>query len=150
MTLSPTNLFYMALGLLTIVILVYINRHLFKPGGRAGGVSVLEWVYYLIALAALGVGWYYNLQYMQQYGAQATWSNWTKLLFVNPASASGGQDLLFANVLLLPIWTIIDARRSKMPAGWWYFVMSLITSYAFAFAVFLALRERQLRWNQAS
>jgi len=147
MTLSPTNIFYIVLGLLSIALLFWINRELFRPGGKAGGVSMLEWFYYLVALAGLGVGWYYNIQFMQQYGVEATWSNWTRLLFVNPASASGGQDLLFANVLLLPVWSIVDGRRAGMRLSWYYFVMSIITSFAFAMAIFLAFRERQLRAN---
>ena len=48
-------------------------------------------------------------------------------------------------MILLPIWTIVEARRAGMRAGWLYFPMSLLTSYAFALALFLALRERQLR-----
>jgi hypothetical protein len=67
------------------------------------------------------------------------------LLFVNPASASGGQDLIIANVLIFPVWSIIVARRSGMRAGWLYFPMSVVTSYAFGLALFLALRERQRR-----
>ena len=66
MTLSPTNIFYIVLGLVSIAILFWINRELFKPGGRAGGISLLEWFDYAVALAGLGVGWYYNIQFMQQ------------------------------------------------------------------------------------
>lgn len=141
MSLSPQDLFYMAIGLISIAVAFWFNRHLY----RRGGVSALEAVYYATALAALVVGWYFNLQYMRQYGAKAGWVHWTRLLFANPASASGGQDLIFANVILLPLWTIVDGRRSGMRASWWYFPMSLITSYAFAMALFLAVKERQLR-----
>ena len=74
--------------------------------------------------------------------------HWTRLLFVNPASASGGQDLLIANLILFPLWTIVDGRRHGMRAAWGYFPMSLLTSYAFAFAMFLALQDRQLRANR--
>ena len=141
MALTPTTVFYMLLGLATIVPVFWLNRALFR-GAPASGVEV---VYYLTALAALFVGWYFNIEYMNQYGADAGWWHWTKLLFVNPASASGGQDLIFANVILFPLWTIIDGRRIGMRAPWWYFVMSLVTSFAFAMALFLAVRDRQLR-----
>lgn len=138
---STTDFIYMSLGLLSVLWLLWLNRALFQRGGLSG----LEAVYYLTALAALLVGWYFNLQYMREYGAQAGWWHWTTLLFVNPASASGGQDLIFANLILFPLWTVIEARRSGMRAGWLYFVMSLITSFAFAMALYLALRERHLR-----
>jgi hypothetical protein len=148
MTLAANEIFYMALGLATVAVLFFVNAPLFRRRGPAGGVSALEFVCYLTALAALGVGWYFNLEYMREYGAQGGWAHWTRLLFVNPASASGGQDLIFANVVLFPLWTITDGRRSGMRLAWWYFVMSLVTSFAFAMALFLAFRERQLRWNR--
>ena len=145
MSLSPTEIFYIAIGLLSVAMIVYLNAHLF----RSGGVTALESFYYVIALAALLIGWYYNFQYFRVYGDQIGWWHWTTLLFVNPASASGGQDLIIANMILFPFWTIVDGRRSGMRASWLYFPMSLLTSYAFGIALFMAVRERQLRRNAA-
>lgn len=140
-----TELFYAALGLASVALIFWLNRPLF----RGGGLSALEAACYLLSLPALLIGWYFNIEYMREYGAEAGWWHWTTLLFVNPASASGGQDLIIANLILFPLWTIVDGRRLGMRASWMYFVMSLITSYAFAVALFLALRERQLRHNAA-
>lgn len=148
MTLSPTELFYMAIGLLTVVAVVATNRHLFRADGRTGRMNAIEAASYALAIAALLIGWYFNLQYLREYGARAGWWHWTTLLFVNPASASGGQDLIIANLFLFPLWTIVDARRSGLRQGWLFFVMSLVTSYAFGVALYLALRERQERWNR--
>jgi hypothetical protein len=147
MSLSPTEIFYVAIGLLSIAVVFYFNAHLFKSGNKAAGTTGLEVLYYVIAVVALLVGWYFNFEYFRQYGSQVGWMHWTKLLFVNPASASGGQDLIIANLLLFPLWTIIDGRRDGMKLYWWYFPMSLLTSYAFGIALFLAIRERQLRYN---
>lgn len=149
MSISPTELFYIAIGLLLVAWTVYLDRHLFRAGGAAGGVTALESLYYVIALAALLVGWYFNFAYLREYGAAAGWWHWTTLLFVNPASASGGQDLIFANMILFPFWTVMDGRRCGLRASWLYFPMSLVTSFAFAMALFMAFRERQLRWNAA-
>ncbi|HUS24910.1 MAG TPA: DUF2834 domain-containing protein [Candidatus Binatia bacterium] len=145
MTLSPTEIFYVLIGLASIGLVFWFNRPLYKPGGPAGAVGGIEAVYYLTALVALLVGWYFNFQYFRQYGAEAGWLHWTKLLFVNPASASGGQDLIIANLVLFPLWTVIDGRRSGMRHAWWYFPMSLLTSYAFGLALYLAVKERQVR-----
>ncbi|HVT36595.1 MAG TPA: DUF2834 domain-containing protein [Nevskiaceae bacterium] len=147
---SASEFFYVLLGLAVTAATVWPSRHLYRAG--TGAASLIEWTCYVTALAALVVGWYFNFQYMRAYGAQAGWWHWTTLLFVNPASASGGQDLIFGNVILFPIWTVIDARRTGMGtrAGWMYFVMSIFTSFAFAFALFLAVRERQLRCNARS
>lgn len=139
------ELFYIAIGLVAIALTIYPNRHLLSR--RAGGISALEGFYYLIAIAALLVGWYFNFRFMREYGDEATWANWVRLLFVNPASASGGQDLLFANAVLFIPWTIVDGRRAGMKWNWIWFPMSAVTSFAFAMALFLALKERQLRWK---
>jgi hypothetical protein len=143
--LSPAEIFYALLGLFLTAALFYANRHLY---GRRSGIasSVLEGFYYLIALAALLIGWYFNIEYMRVYQGVGGWAHWMKLLFANPASASAAQDLVFANLILFPLWTILDGRRRQMRVVWLYFPMSLVTSFAFAFALFLAVQERQLRW----
>lgn len=132
---------YIALGLALTGALFAVNRKLYHEGG----MGLLEGAYYLIAAAGLLIGWYFNIRYMIRYGAEAGWAHWTGLLFANPASASGGQDLILANVLIFPLWTISEAKRAGMRAGWLYFPVSLLTSYAFALALFLALRERRAR-----
>lgn len=149
MGLSPDEIVTMIIGLLSIALILYFNAHLFRGAG-AVRTSGIEWLYYAVALVALLIGWYFNFQYLREYGAAAGWWHWTTLLFVNPASASGGQDLIIANLILFPLWTIIDGRRCGMRAAWLYFPMSLLTSYAFGIALFLALQDRQLRWNSAA
>ena len=144
-SLRPDEMFSMVMGLLTLALLFYCNRHLYRAGA-GGRTSLLEGFYYVIAIAALGIGWYFNFQYMRQYQGVSGWWHWTTLLFVNPASASGGQDLIFANLILFPLWTLIDGRRRGMKVTWLYFPMSLVTSYALGVALFLAIQERQLRW----
>ncbi len=149
MSFSGSEIFYMAIGLLTVVLIYVWNARLYRGSWAGGGTSGLEALYYVVALAALVIGWYFNFKYLRQYGADAGWWHWTTLLFVNPASASGGQDLIIANLILFPMWTIIEGRRSGLRHSWMYFVMSLLTSYAFGIAVFLAMHDRQLRWNKA-
>jgi hypothetical protein len=142
---TPTEIFYVTIGLASIVVVFWVNRDLF--GATRVPVSTAEGVYYLVGLAALLCGWYFNFAYFRQYGSDAGWLHWTKLLFVNPASASGAQDLIIANVILFPMWMVLDGRRNGVRIAWWYFVMSLITSYAFAYALYLAVQDRQLRAN---
>ena len=142
---SSKELFYVVVGLGLVALTLWPNRHLLSRS--AGGLGAVEALYYLTALAALLVGWYFNFRFMRYYGDEANWRHWCELLFVNPASASGGQDLLFANIVLFIPWTIMDGRRAGMKWNWIWFPMSALTSFAFAMALFLALKERQLRWN---
>jgi hypothetical protein len=140
----PDEIVNMVLGLLTIAGLWWFNRHLYRASAGIG-VTLLEGCYYLVALAALVIGWYFNIVYMRSYPGVSGWWHWITLLFVNPASASAAQDLIFANLILFPLWTVIDGRRHRMKAVWLYFPMSLVTSFAFAMALYLAVQERQLR-----
>lgn len=142
-------LIHAALGVLAVVLFFRFNNYLYRPGWNGAGVSLLESVYYVLAVGSVCTGWYFNVQYMQTYPEEAGWWHFTKMLFTNPAAGSGSQDLITANALLFPLWTIIDGPRRGMKHCWLYFVMSLVTSFGFAMALYLAAQERQVRWNKA-
>ncbi|MFI7135044.1 DUF2834 domain-containing protein [Nonomuraea sp. NPDC050153] len=57
--------------------------------------------------------------------------------------SSAGQDYTIGNLIRLPLMTIIDGRRRGVVRPWLFFVSSLFTSFAFAWAVYLATIERQ-------
>ena len=83
MNFTPAELISMALGIVSIVATLGLDLRLLRTSGL--GFTVLEGIYYVVALAALVIGWYFNFQYIDQYGANASWTNWTEQLFVNPA-----------------------------------------------------------------
>jgi len=143
---SAIETFYVLLGLASIVPLVVANRQLYRGGP---GVSAVEAACYAFGLLALLAGWYFNFQYFREYGDAAGWWHWCTLLFANSASASGGQDLVIANVLLFPLWIVVDGKRDGVRAAWWCFPMSLLTSFAFAMALFMALQQRARRRARA-
>jgi SNF family Na+-dependent transporter len=91
------------------------------------------------------VGWYFNVKYTHHVESKASYVDYTKALFANWASDSAAQDYIMVNVVLLPLWTIVDGRRRGIRAAWIFFVMSLFTSLAFAMAFYLAFVERQVR-----
>jgi hypothetical protein len=143
-------LIHAALGLFCVALFFYFNARLYA--GAPGGVrvSALEALYYLIALTSVTVGWYFNVQYVHSYPQQAGWVHFTRLLFTNPAAASAAQDLISANLLLFPLWTIIDGSRRGLRQPWIYFVMSLLTSFGFAMGLYLAVQERALRSSRSA
>jgi Terpene cyclase DEP1 len=141
-------LYYGALGVVATVVAFVLNRRLFV-GGVVGPVSLLEVVLYVVGLASLGLGWYFNVRYTHLYGHKASYVNYTKSLFSNWASDSAAQDYIIVNLVLLPLWTIVDGRRRGLKIPWIFFVMSLFTSLAFSMAMFLAFVERQIRYNRA-
>ena len=139
-----------ALGVLTVALFYRFNIHLYRgewPGSR---VTLLEGLYYLLALVSVCIGWYFNINYVMAYPAEASWLHFTSMLFDNPAAGSIGQDMIIANVFLFPLWTIIDGRRRGLRQTWIFFVISLFTSFSFAMGVYLAAIERQRRWLAAN
>jgi drug/metabolite transporter (DMT)-like permease len=70
-------------------------------------------------------------------------------MFTNPAASSASEDFTIANVVLLPLFTIVDGHRRGLRHPWLYFVSSLFTSFTFAFAFYFATIERQRRHEQA-
>ncbi len=140
-------LIYGVLGVVSTVVAFAVNRRLFGAGG-AGRVSVLEGLYYFFGVVSVCLGWYFNVRYTHQYGHEASYVDYTKALFSNWASDSAAQDYIMVNVVLLPLWTIVDGRRRGLRWPWIFFVMSLFTSLAFAVAFFLAFIERQIRFNR--
>jgi len=135
------------LGIASTAVAFSVNRRLFGPGG-AGPVTLLEGVYYVVGVCSLVLGWYFNVRYTQLYGHRANYVNYTKLLFTNWAADSAAQDYIIVNVVLMPLWTIVEGTRRGLRWAWIFFVMSLFTSLAFAIAFFLAFMERQLRYNR--
>jgi len=139
--------FYGTLGIISTAIAFYCNRRLFVAEG-AGRVSVLECLYYFLGLISLCLGWYFNVRYTHQYGSHASYVDYTKALFSNWAADSAAQDYIMVNLVLLPLWTIVDGRRRGLRVPWIFFVMSLFTSLAFSMAIYLAFVERQIRFSR--
>jgi hypothetical protein len=135
------------LGIATTAAAFWVNRRIFSDGG-AGPVTLLEAVYYLVGVTSIVLGWYFNVRYTHTYHDASYW-NYTKMLFTNWAADSAAQDYLIVNLVLLPLWTIVEGGRRGVRWAWIFFVMSLFTSLAFSMALFLAFMERQLRYNRS-
>lgn len=117
------------LGVLTTAVVLRANRHLFTGGWQGVRVAPVEALLYAIGVASLCLGWYFNIRYTQQFGSEASWVHFTKSLFTNWAANSAAQDYIIANVLLFPLWTILDGSRRGIRVPWGFFVMSLFTSF---------------------
>ena len=102
--------YYGALGIVSTVFAFAVNWRLFR-GGAVGRVTPLEGIFYVVGVISLGLGWYFNVRYTHLYGHKASYVNYTKALFTNWASDSAAQDYIIVNLVLLPLWTIVDGRR---------------------------------------
>ena len=141
-------LVHAVLGVLTTTLMVHWNARLFRRDAGGSTITPLEVVIGVFGLASVVLGWYFNIRYVQQYGREASWVHFTQSLFTNWASDSAAQDYIIANVVLFPLWTIVDGRRRGIAKPWIFFVMSLFTSYCFAIAAYLLAVERQVRVDQ--
>jgi hypothetical protein len=142
-------LVHAGLGALTILAFWYVNAHLFRADWPGSRMTWLEKTYYATAVVSVLVGWYYNIHYTLGDPGKAGWVDFTLTLFDRPNSGSVGQDMIITNVILFPLWTLIDGPRRGLRGCWVYFALSLFTSFGFAVAFYLAAQERQLRWNEA-
>ena len=96
---------------------IWANRRLFVMAAGAGRVTVLEGLFCgLFGLVSLGLGWYFNVRYTHV-DPHASYVNYIKALFSNWASDSAAQDYTMVNIVLLPLWTIVDGRRRSMRAS---------------------------------
>lgn len=147
------------LGLAVIGWIVTSNSKVFARPANGPLFSPMEIVYYVVGIASVAFGWYFNITFVHEYsqgstnplwGEHGSWAEYIKLMFTNPAASSASQDYTIANVILLPIFTIVDGYRRGLRHPWLYFVSSLFTSFAFAFAFYFATMERQRRHAQVT
>jgi hypothetical protein len=146
------------LGIGAIVWIVRANPQVFTRPQSGPAFSPLELVYYVIGVASIGLGYYFNHQFVEQYAVEGgnpiwgpgSWQQFIALGYVNPSAASQVQDYTIINVILLPLFTIVDGRRRGIRRSWLFFVSSLFTSCAFAFAFYFAVVERQRRHERAA
>jgi hypothetical protein len=143
------------LGIVVIAIIVRTNPAIFSRVPAGAPPATLEIIFYIVGIVSLPLCWYFNIRYVYSYAdnpfvGQGDWSEFIKLGYANPASSSQVADYTIANVILLPLFTIIDGRRRGIRHPWLFFVSSLFTSFVFGWAFYLATVERQRRHQQAA
>lgn len=104
--------------------------------------TILQIVYACLAVTGLIATWYFNLQFIDYYGdfelAQFISDN-----YVNAASASIANDIIVA-ALAFNVWCFFEARRLGMRFWWVYIALAMGIALAFAYPLFLFMRERKL------
>jgi hypothetical protein len=146
------------IGLLVIVWIVRANGRVFGRPAGGSALAPLEIVYYAIGVASIALGYYFNHQFVDRYAVEGgnpiwgpgSWQQFVQLGYANPAAASASQDYTIINVVLLPLFTIVDGYRRGIRRPWLFFVSSLFTSCAFACAFYIAVIERQHRHERAA
>ncbi|MBW0015174.1 DUF2834 domain-containing protein [Mycobacterium sp.] len=151
-------LVHAVLGLGVIGWIVAANSKVFARPAAGPLFTPLECLYYLVGIVSVALGWYFNITYVEQYshgstnplwGEHGSWAEYIRLMYTNPAADSASQDYTIANVILLPLFTIVDGYRRGLKHPWLFFVSSLFTSFTFGFAFYFATMERQRRHERS-
>lgn len=148
---------HLALGFAVIAWVVSANRDIFARPATGPAVSPMEATFYVVGIAGTIIGYYFNYRYVAEYATPSSnpiwgpgsWQEFIKLGYTNPAASSASQDYTIINVILLPLFTIVDGYRRGIKRPWLYFVSSLFTSCAFAYAFYFATLDRQHRHQKA-
>lgn len=105
-------------------------------------MSIREVLYGVLGVAALVLGWYYNLQYLEQ--PDSGWVDWIRQCMVNPAAASALMDLSLTYAII-GLWIVVEAKRIGLRWGWLAVPVTVFVSLGFGLGLFLIARERRLR-----
>jgi hypothetical protein len=142
------------LGIGTISLLIHANPAIFRRPTSGPLLSGLEMVLYAVGIASVIAGWSFNIAFVREYGhgtfsnplwGDGSWAQYMKLMFANPAAGSAGIDFSIANVVLLPLVTIVNGRRRGINKPVLYFVVTLFASFTGGWALYAATVERQRR-----
>jgi hypothetical protein len=152
-------LVHAVLAVVVIAVVVRLNPAVFARVPAGSRPATLEMLYYVVGAASIPLCWYFNFRYVQEYAVAGShnvlwgpgsWAEFIALGYDNPAASSASADYTIGNVILLPLFTIIDGRRRGIKHPWLFFVSSLFTSFSFAWAFYLATVERQRRHQEAA
>lgn len=99
-------------------------------------------IYAVCAVIGVSVTWYFNVQAMT---ADPDFSFVTFISdnYVNPSSASITNDIAVVGLVFF-LWSFFEARQLGMKHWWVYVPLTLVVALAFAYPLFLLMRERKL------
>lgn len=148
------------LGIVVVGIIVRTNPQIYARIPAGAQVSALEAFYYVVGIASIVLGYYFNTAYVEQYAppgglhnfiwGPGSWSEFIMLGYDNPAAGSASQDYTIMSLLIFPVWAIVDGRRRGINHAWLFIGFILFASSASAWAFYLAAVERQRRRQQAT
>jgi hypothetical protein len=107
-------------------------------------MTTKQWIYAALAAAGLVATWYFNLKFMAESGGAFDAVAFVRAGYANSAAASLSNDVLVGCLTFL-VWSFLEARRLAMKRWWIYPLLTFGIAFAFAFPLFLCLRERRLQ-----
>jgi hypothetical protein len=106
-------------------------------------MSGIRSLYLVLTIAGLAMPWYFNFQFIEQYGGGFNIQQFMADSSLNAASKSLGWDLMIACLAGLS-WIYFESKRLGMKYFWVYILLAFGIAYAFAFPLFLFMRQGKL------
>lgn len=145
---------HLVLGVLSVWLVLRANPLAARRAAVGPAISLLEAAFLVVGVVSIALGYWFNYQFVQDYrpasGGNAitgpgSWMDFIAKIFDNPAAASAGQDYIWINVVILPLFTIVDGYRRGLRRPWLFFVATLFTSCTFGLCLYLYVAERTRR-----
>ncbi len=99
-------------------------------------------VFAVTAVVGVCVTWYFNIRFMLETGGFSL-AGFIAASYANHASTSISNDLLVA-VFTFLFWSYFEAKRLGMKHWWAYVVLTFSIAIAFAFPLFMFMREKAI------
>ena len=106
-------------------------------------MSTLRVVYLSLAIAGLVIPWYFNIQFIAESGGSFSIGEFIAAGSSNAASKSLSWDLGIACIAGL-CWIFSESRRLGLGFFWGYVLLTFCVAYAFAFPLFLYVRQGKI------
>jgi len=110
-------------------------------------MSFKQIIYLVLSIVGLCSTWYFNFQYMAE--TQSTFLSFDIVDFIrdcfsNPAASSISSDVL-VGATAASLFIFYEGRRLSIKRWWVYILLNSFVAFAFAFPLFLFVRERALQ-----
>ena len=100
-------------------------------------------IYLTLAIFGLVMTWYYNLQFMADSGGSLDIAEFVAAGATNAAAKSLSWDLFIACIAGLT-WIYFESKRMGLKFFWVYIILAFGVAFAFAFPLFLFVRQGRL------
>ena len=109
-------------------------------------MPIRQTLYLFLSIVGLLTTWYFNFQHM--YDTETTLFTFNLMDFLrdgfsNAAASSLSSDL-FIGAAGASLFIIFEGRRLRIKSWWIYLLLNNLVAFAFAFPLFLFVRERTL------
>ncbi|MDA0823755.1 MAG: DUF2834 domain-containing protein [Proteobacteria bacterium] len=106
-------------------------------------LSKQQWAYACLAIVGLVATWYFNIRFMLETSFVFDVAEFLRQGFANNASSSLSADVT-VGALAFSIWVLHESKRLNISKGWIFVVLTWTIAFAFAFPLFLIVRENYL------